>query len=110
MTKKRCRPLRTTGYFCKRREACDELATRGRAAGFATAVKAPLPPRQGPPPAWETAAMRRAAKPHEGLWHVELAYPLKPAGIARDAEVAILAKGTHGLEWYFSEVGPFCRK
>ena len=87
MTKKRCRPLRTTGYFCKRRDACNELAARGKAHGFTTAVKPSLSPEARPPPAWETPVMRRAAKRHAGLWSVELAYPLEPAGIARDAEV-----------------------
>ncbi len=102
--------MRTAGYWCKRREACNELASRGRAAGFETAVKAPVVLPEGPRPAWVTPAMRRASKRHGGLWHVELAYPLEPAGIARDTEVAALAKGTRGLEWYFSEAGPFCRK
>jgi len=106
----KCTTFRTTGYFCKTRGICTDLAIRAGRQGFEAVVKSPLLPLKGPRPAWATPAMLRASKRNEGKWHVEIAYPLTRAGIARDAEVKALAERIRGVSWYFSEAGPFCAR
>lgn len=85
---KRCTPVRSHGYLCRKRDTCTALAVAAGQQGFEAIVKSPLvghdPPR----------------------WSAELSYPMGSKGWHRDQELGAVAKKFRGAKWYFSETGP----